>query len=538
MNLISDKEGWIPVIRASGKKDKIVPWQIAEPDDPVIEIDAPRPDFQGALYQFLIGLIQTCFAPAEHDEWLEYWEQMPDSEKLKARFESSSPAFELDSPVRQSAFMQDLELADGEMKDIASLLIEAPGGKTIRDNLDHFIKRNTVKNMCLPCAATALFTLQTNAPSGGVGHRVGLRGGGPLTTLVMPTGESTLWQKLWINVLDSENYVRSIDKPSADVFPWMAETRLSHKGGWETRPENVHLLQAYWGMPRRIRLVISNDIGTCDICHTQEAKVISKYKTRNYGVNYVGEWIHPLTPYRFDTDKEKPPLSIKGQLGGIGYRDWLGYVLAESKKECASKNTNSYVGHKAIDIGEQRQARLWCFGYDMNKMKALCWYEHMLPLFRLDQNQRNNILAWASELISAAKEVANKLQFQIKAAWFSDPGEIKGTIGTIVQEFWEQSEGDFYKLLERFSILPGDQRMAPAALYAIWVKRLQSLAYRLFDEWVLDAPAEDLNMKRIIKSKKDLSKALWDGKEMKTLIAKAEMGKEVKNAGNKAVSLP
>jgi CRISPR system Cascade subunit CasA len=67
MNLITDP--WIPVIRRNGP-DKIKPWQIAETDNPVMELNAPRPDFQGALYQFLIGLVQTCFAPEDEDEWL------------------------------------------------------------------------------------------------------------------------------------------------------------------------------------------------------------------------------------------------------------------------------------------------------------------------------------------------------------------------------------------------------------------------------------------------------------------------------------
>lgn len=72
MNLIEDE--WLPVMRSCGKEDIIAPWQIAERDNPVIELQAPRPDFQGALYQFIIGLLQTCFAPEDHEEWLQYWE--------------------------------------------------------------------------------------------------------------------------------------------------------------------------------------------------------------------------------------------------------------------------------------------------------------------------------------------------------------------------------------------------------------------------------------------------------------------------------
>ena len=181
MNLITDP--WIPVIRKDGP-DKIMPWQIAEAENPVIEINAPRPDFQGALYQLLIGLLQTCFAPEDEDEWLGFWENSPTSDELKAAFEKVKEAFKLDNPDGP-AFLQDYDLPDGDQKEIASLLIDAPGGKTAKDNKDHFVKRGQINRLCPSCTATALFTLQTNAPSGGAGHRVGLRGGGPLTTIML-----------------------------------------------------------------------------------------------------------------------------------------------------------------------------------------------------------------------------------------------------------------------------------------------------------------------------------------------------------------
>ncbi|HQO63421.1 MAG TPA: type I-E CRISPR-associated protein Cse1/CasA, partial [Syntrophorhabdus sp.] len=146
MNLVCD--AWLPVIRASGKKDKIAPWQIAETTDPVMDLDAPRPDFQGALYQFLIGLLQTCFAPADHEEWLEYWKILPDSQTLRNRFLDFAPAFELSSPSGSPAFMQDLNLSQGKMRNVAAFLMDFAGDKTIVENLDHFIKRDSVTKMC------------------------------------------------------------------------------------------------------------------------------------------------------------------------------------------------------------------------------------------------------------------------------------------------------------------------------------------------------------------------------------------------------
>jgi CRISPR system Cascade subunit CasA len=240
MNLITG--GWLPVTRQNGQADIIAPWQIAETDNPVLEINAPRPDFQGALYQFLIGLLQTCFAPEDEDQWQAYWEDTPEPEVLKASFAKVAFAFELDAKDAP-AFLQDFALPDGETKAIAALLIEAPGGKTLKDNLDHFVKRDQVNQLCLSCTATALFTLQTNAPSGGVGHRVGLRGGGPLTTLIFPKAPSaSLWHKLWLNVLNQED-LEAAEKIDARVLPWLGKTRVSEKGQ-TTSPGDVHPLHA------------------------------------------------------------------------------------------------------------------------------------------------------------------------------------------------------------------------------------------------------------------------------------------------------
>ncbi|MDP1932769.1 MAG: type I-E CRISPR-associated protein Cse1/CasA, partial [Gammaproteobacteria bacterium] len=72
MNLLMDN--WIPAVRASGVLERIAPWQISDRDDPVIEIASSRPDFQGALYQFLIGVLQSIVPPANQDEWFEHWQ--------------------------------------------------------------------------------------------------------------------------------------------------------------------------------------------------------------------------------------------------------------------------------------------------------------------------------------------------------------------------------------------------------------------------------------------------------------------------------
>lgn len=526
MNLLLDQ--WIKSIRQNGNRHHIAPWQIVERENPVIDLAAPRPDFQGALFQFLIGLLQTTFAPEDHEEWRAYWEQPPLSDRLKDVFSEFITAFELDQ-TDGPAFLQDFNLSDGESKPIAALLIDAPGRKTLKDNLDHFVKGGIVEQLCLSCAATALFTLQTNAPAGGVGHRVGLRGGGPLTTLVIPAEAHTLWQTLWANVLTQEELEPCDSADDSAVFPWMGKARLSDKGGCLTLPGDVHPLQVYWGMPRRIRLEFEQGETTnCSLCGECTATVIKHFRTRNYGTNYEGPWIHPLTPYRFDPNRQKPPLSLKGQPGGLGYRHWLGLTWQdESSGERAAQVVRHFNEERAEGLSDDALARLWCFGYDMDNMKARCWYESTMPLLYLDTGRRHFFLEAAAQLIDSAKESVLILRGQVKAAWFSRPKDVKGDMSMVDQSFWESTETDFYTQLQRLAQLPVETRQLPAEIAAGWLAFIQESARTLFDSWALDGNNEDMNMKRIIKARKILNAKLISAKPLKALKQIAEARTEV-----------
>ncbi len=528
MNLLSSQ--WIPAIRQDGSECKIAPWQIAETANPVIELCAPRADFQGALYQFLIGLLQTCMAPEDIEGWESRYLVPPCSDELQAAFAAWESAFELFSEPASPAFLQDLTLDDGEKKGIAGLLTDAPGGKTLNDHLDFFIKGGQVNGACSACTAQALFTLQTNAPSGGVGHRVGLRGGGPLTTLLRPAAESSLWQKLWLNVLDREEHSLAADAVlDASIMPWLAATRLSEKGK-ATLPTDTHPLQQYWGMPRRIRLCEASVSGDCDLCGERNVPLYSHYLTRNYGVNYEGAWVHPLTPYRFDQKKDNLPLSLKGQKGGLGYRHWLGLLfLDESNGDCAAKIVEDFFNSKIRLLESDEPLNLWCFGYDMDNMKARCWYEHVLPVFYLAPEHVKRLQAWVGELLTAAKDAAPLLRKHIKEAWFRRPEDAKGEINFIDTEFWQATGNDFYRLLGQLAALSAEADRPPPEIYQHWHTVLYKTILTLFDRFALQTTVEDLDLKRVVKAQAGLIKKFNTAKSIKHLKQKGQVIKEVAN---------
>jgi CRISPR system Cascade subunit CasA len=72
------------------------------------------------------------------------------------------------------------------------------------------------------------------------------------------------------------------------IFPWLALTRTSELASAVTTPEQVNPLQAYWGMPRRVRLDFdATHSGRCDLCETESDELLSGMTVKNYGVNYA-----------------------------------------------------------------------------------------------------------------------------------------------------------------------------------------------------------------------------------------------------------
>lgn len=517
-NLLINK--WISVRRGSGAQDVVSPSEIGDSDDPIIEVLAPRADLKGALYQFLIGLVQTTFAPEDEDEWEYRWQTPPPQADLQQAFEQHAAAFELD------CFMQDFDLSEGEEKSISALYIEAPGGKTLKDNLAHFVKGGQIHQVDACWAALSLFTLQINAPSGGVGHRVSLRGGGPLTTLVMPppsSNQDTLWHRIWLNVLTQEEAEKltgnlNLNK-SSDIFPWLAPTRTSEKKDGETHPEHIHPYQMYWCMPRRIRLSFTNSEApeTCDITGQVTECVAKTFVTKNYGVNYGGNWMHPLTPY--SVDPKKGALSIKGQPGGVTYRYWLGVVLDDiNNNKQVAKVVDIYNASRRSIISGDFTPQVWAFGYDMDNMKARCWYESHLPLLNIPENLRDVTYEQVSVLVDAAVEVAGNLKSELKNAWFNRPKDVKGDTSFVDASFWSKTENHFYDLLQEI-VRVGDDVEKILDIKQRWKKTLYKTAMDIFEYWAMSDESEDGDMERVITARTSLEKWLYAGKQIKKLAA-------------------
>ncbi len=535
MNLITDP--WIPVIRWDGR-DTIMPWQIAEAKNPVIELNAPRPDFQGALYQFLIGLLQTCFAPNDEDKWLERWEKTPEPNELEVAFEKYKDAFELDFK-KGLGFMQDRDDFEGEWLPVEDLVGGALSDNTRKGNKDLFVKTKQIELISPYWAALALFTLQVTGVLAWGKHRVGLRGNAPLTTLIMPDlNQSSLWKKLWLNVIYRED-IDLIPGDSnktnrSDIFPWMGKTRISPNKK-PTSPSDANPLQHYWAMPRRIRLKVEPvKDKKCDLSGVKLEHGVRFYKRIHDGVYYTNGWVHPLTPYT-RTAKDKFPRPIKGTSAGEGFRHWVSlnydeYVDDKNKKLRWGRSlvVRHYYDEKKHNIAVN--TKLWCFGYDAASANVKCWYESVMPTFQVPNDDVDALKDHISDALQIAYQIVQELRFSFIRARFRPQTDSNGrqkwnhvtkainkaghlsTYKSIEYEYWESLEIAFSAMLSEL-IAYGQTPGKPLQIYVQWVKKLQKYCLNYFDRNALGGAVDEMDLKQVVEAKNYLLGVLFPYKK-------------------------
>ncbi len=553
------REAWIPVLRKDGSRADIRPCQISEKENPPVALAASRPDFNGALIQFLIGLVQTAFAPRTERDWRKLFNEPPAPDKLDKDFDPYARAFNLDGDGPR--FMQDYEfsLDPPEMKPediqpVTHLLLETPTGKTLDDNNDHFIKARSEKikskvwrtdqRFSQSEVAMALLTMQLNAPGGGAGYKVSLRGMGPLTTVVIGP---TLWSTVWLNVLPRRDFEalggrgrtsESVVPPW--IFPWMPppdgeNPAATSQSDTLTTPHAVHAAQMYWAMPRR-KLLLREPDGT-----------YASYYREVRGIDYDNEsaWLHPLAP-----QKGKRPAKVESALS---YSDWSSLATMEGADGVQPALVVSQFYKRFADRGwlkdESERSekgdlgftpRLWSFGYHIvNNNKTQAYHEVEMRLFVVPPAMRPNFEEFANQLVGAADEAANALRPALKKAlfgtWKKDKGKwdyptskesastkqesARSQIADVPTRFWRGTEQEFYAKLEEakgvLNELPdAEYEEAQEALEALrgkWYDLVREHILDLFDEVTLWGTFRASNPRSVGRARRDLSTQLPRG---------------------------
>ncbi len=497
---------WIPVVDIDGNRSILRPADIAEAGD--VTFAWGRPDLNVATFELLIGLLAVAFPANTDADWHERLQNSPSSDALHEAFQSLMPWFNLDGDGPR--FMQDFEDFESDEVVTDALFIDAPGANALRNGTELFVKGERSPNLSRPAAAIALYALQAFAPSGGAGHRTSMRGGGPFTTLLWGDlrnsdfGGTTLWRRIWTNVVPSDHTVaQTLDvgaqSNAAKIFPWCSPTHTS-EGNRSCHVAEAHPLQAFFGMPRRIRLQFeSGDATFCPITGETTDKLVTGFRMKPYGVNYHETWRHPLSPY-YRPKKGKTDLPLHPKSSRYGYRDWVGLIYALAGSDSSSQaiiraeNVAKFANYKF-----NCPAVVYATGYVMDNMKALDFLEAEFPLIvASNADMQEKLEGLAHSLVAASEHVMKSLRPALQSALGANAKA--SVIAGPIDSFWADTEQPFRDALRTYAGTPLTSEEPPSTetIKKDWLKRLTREAFKSFDTAV---PPTTLLHKRIDEQK-------------------------------------
>lgn len=518
LNMLTDPV--FPVVTVSGSKAWMSLTDIlVEDGDFAVAFDWPRADFNIASTELCIGLLSLVHKPANPDDWLDIWEGDARTD-VAARIAVLRPHFNLlgDENGQGPRFCQDFEALEGVPNSVEALLIDTPGINGQKKNADLLTHRERFPALGLKAAAIALYALQQFAPAGGAGNRTSMRGGGPMTTLVLPTRDGApmpLARMLFANLpaqFGREN--RLSDADIARVLPWLKPTITSDgkpvREIAEADPA-VHPAQAFFGMPRRIRLVVEGR-GICPMTG-EEGPLVTGFVQKPWGMNY-SVWRHPLTPYR--QSKDDAPYTVKPKPVRMSYRDWVGVTVGRADKAnqaFPAEVIQRVLAGLARDALKGLDIRLLAAGWSMSNMEAETYLHAVQPLYMAADAQTADTLAeTARAFADGAERVTSLLRAALNDALFS--GQAKSTDTGVFAEatdaFLAETEEAFHECLRAIAAegVAGDEAMRKR-----WLATMRGAALRIYDvhtAQLLTNPGKLMRVRAVVDGHKRLSSGLQE----------------------------
>ncbi|MFV0361290.1 type I-E CRISPR-associated protein Cse1/CasA, partial [Tropicimonas sp.] len=464
-NLLTDP--FLPVRTADGGRRVMRLTGLFAAED-AVEPDWPRGDFNAAAFEFLIGIVSVALAPMGLVEWRAGWATPPAD--WAARLAPLAPAFELFGDGAR--FLQEFGGLDGDPTPIEALLIDTPGANGQRKTSDLLTHRGRTAAMAPAEAAMALYTLQAFAPTGGAGNMTSMRGGGPLSVLVVPQGAGgapvPLWRKVWANLAPQIAPVGDL----RDVFAWLGPRRV--KGKVHADTPGFHPLHSHFGMPRRMTLMADGQGN------------VTGFVQKPHGLDY-GLWQHPMTPYR-QVKPDSEPYSVKPNAQVFRARDWVD--VARRVGDLRSGNVRALKEREnRLTAGQQHpEPRLRVAGWNMNNMEAVSFLEAELPLHLVaDAGRQYDLDALAVDMANAADQAAFETRRHVRRAVFGDgtADTGKGVLDAVSGEVLDAADRAFHEILaEAQAAEPGPGPFGDhgrAEFAACWLALLRRAALAAFD---------------------------------------------------------
>lgn len=489
-NILTDP--LFPVRTRSGAQSWLAFADLARMEgDLPIAFDWPRPDLNIAAFELAIGIATLAFGLLDEDAWRKLWLDPPSPAETNTALCPLKYAFALDGEGPR--FLQALEPVTGKILPIEGLLIDTPGANGQKKNADVLTHRGRYGALGPAAAATALYALQQFAPSGGAGNRTSMRGGGPMTTLVLPSGDSAapmpLWRAILANLTPEGGHTFEPEADLPRILPWLAPTLLSDKANGERviheGGEDAHPLQAHFGMPRRIRLSFCD--GVCAMTGAVGLVAIG-FAQSPWGANY-GLWRHPLTPYRRQKAGGEP-YSVKPKSTRSGYVNWVAATVGGREGQLSEPSKAVQVARRArlslLRGPGGEDPHLLIGGWAMNNMEAIAYLAATQPLHLARSDlQQQELDERALSFALAADIIAEQLRYALRTAHFGEgtkPATDVGVFDEAITDFYDATEPQFHNALNGLlEVIPLDGVLVGDTHQRAWLRVLAVAARVAFD---------------------------------------------------------
>ena len=243
MNLL--KDNWIPV-RQDNEDVRLITFQRLLCQDEKWQLCLNRDDMELAALQLLVCLVQVIFMPQNKRELLERWQNPFTEEEYENGIQPFLDWFDLLHP--KYPFMQIRGVKAVKLTPIQKLFVGLPEG----NNHAFFNQPDEHRQASLANAAILLFNQAMNSPSFGGGFKGSLRGGAPVTTLIM---DEHLRQTIWCNVLSKEFAAPLFPKIENDVPVWVSPIKQKE----EMLTASLGFIRGLFWQPAHVELICDQD---------------------------------------------------------------------------------------------------------------------------------------------------------------------------------------------------------------------------------------------------------------------------------------
>jgi CRISPR system Cascade subunit CasA len=471
MNLLEDP--WIPVRELGASACRVVTYRELLCEARSWQVSLPRDDLELACIQLLVCMTQVMFLPADDRAWRERISRALSHGEFAASTAPFSTWFDLDHPSHP--FMQTRGVDAKEVTPIQKLLVGLPEG----NNHAFFNEVGEARRIGGAVAAIALFNQACNAPSFGGGFKGSLRGGSPITTLVVvPNG--SLRETVWLNVLTRDRVLQRLpgwsghferDKPT-----WLEPIAAGATIHWN----EIGLARGLFWQPAIVELVRGAEDETCDVIDGAPVPVYIGFRKKKFGFSVEGLWPHPhgamvatlksgKPEWRFSSFTTSAPawtrmseFVVPRSIDGEGVKE--GSVPAGPVAQAAE------LGHDAL--------HLLVGGYRTNQASIIQRRHDLMSLAQGWNDAKGRLQA----LVEIGKEIKTILRGKLYAACQGDRRKGLKGIGAPLHETGEKL---YYARTERLihETFSNEQTFREwIAARTVFVERLAVCARGIFDE--------------------------------------------------------